>query len=147
MLLKFWTLFSIVWGSLSVNLLNVLPKINRYWTTFETLAEFERDCKERQLKAWGIVDARILGHVVTLANPFTDTTYTTLNQPWPNVNSQWRPCFKETESRAWEKHTVARLLRLPPAQRVHKSTAQNKRPQLSTYMFEKSFRMKCQQQW
>jgi len=23
--------------------------INRYWTTFETLAETERDCKERQL--------------------------------------------------------------------------------------------------
>jgi len=23
--------------------------INRYWTTFETLAEIERDCKERQL--------------------------------------------------------------------------------------------------
>jgi len=24
-------------------------KINRYWTTFEILAEIERDCKERQL--------------------------------------------------------------------------------------------------
>jgi len=23
--------------------------INRYWTTFETLAEIERDCKERQI--------------------------------------------------------------------------------------------------
>ena len=23
--------------------------LNRYWTTFETLAEIERDCKERQL--------------------------------------------------------------------------------------------------
>ena len=32
-----------------VNLLNFLPKINRCWTTFETLAEMERDCKERQL--------------------------------------------------------------------------------------------------
>ena len=30
-------------------------KINRYWTTFETLAEIERDCKERQLNyAWYI---------------------------------------------------------------------------------------------
>ena len=32
----------------SVILLNCLHKINRYWTTFETLAEIERDCKERQ---------------------------------------------------------------------------------------------------
>jgi len=30
-------------------LLNCLQKINSYWTTFETLAEIERDCKERQL--------------------------------------------------------------------------------------------------
>jgi len=30
-------------------LLNFLPKSNRYWTTFETLTEIERDCKERQL--------------------------------------------------------------------------------------------------
>jgi len=29
--------------------LNFLPKINSYWTTFETLAEIERGCKERQL--------------------------------------------------------------------------------------------------
>jgi len=31
-----------------------LPAKNqRYWTTFETLAEMERDCKERQLSsAW-----------------------------------------------------------------------------------------------
>jgi len=33
----------------SVILLNFLPKVNCYWTTFETLAEIERDCKERQL--------------------------------------------------------------------------------------------------
>jgi len=32
-----------------VNLLSFLPKINRYWTTFETLSEIERDCKELQL--------------------------------------------------------------------------------------------------
>jgi len=25
--------------------------INRYWTTFETLAEIERDCKERKLNS------------------------------------------------------------------------------------------------
>jgi len=25
--------------------------INRYWTTFETLAEIERDCRERQLSS------------------------------------------------------------------------------------------------
>ena len=30
-------------------MLNFLPKINRYCTTFETLAEIERDCNERQL--------------------------------------------------------------------------------------------------
>jgi len=30
----------------SVNLLNFLPKINRCWTTFVTLAEIERDCKD-----------------------------------------------------------------------------------------------------
>jgi len=30
-----------------------LPRINRYWTTFETLAEIERDCKERQLNYAG----------------------------------------------------------------------------------------------
>ena len=34
----------------------LLPKINRYWATFETLAEIERDCKERNLNsAWGII--------------------------------------------------------------------------------------------
>jgi len=27
--------------------LNFLPNINRYWTAFETLAEIERDYKER----------------------------------------------------------------------------------------------------
>jgi len=32
----------------SVILLNFLPKINRYWTAYETLAEIERDCKEQQ---------------------------------------------------------------------------------------------------
>jgi len=26
--------------------------VNRYWTTFETLAEIEGDCKERQLCIW-----------------------------------------------------------------------------------------------
>ena len=37
----------------SVIMLNALP--NRYWTTFETLAQIERDCKERQLNsAWEI---------------------------------------------------------------------------------------------
>jgi len=36
----------------SVNLLNFLPKINRCWTIFETLAEIVRDCKERQLCMW-----------------------------------------------------------------------------------------------
>ena len=38
----------IFWFSSDV-LLKFLPKINRYWTTFETLAEIERDCKEQQL--------------------------------------------------------------------------------------------------
>jgi len=34
-----------------VILLNFLPKINRYWTIFETLADIERDCKEPQLNS------------------------------------------------------------------------------------------------
>ena len=33
----------------SVILLNFLLKFNRYWTTFETVAEIERDCTERQI--------------------------------------------------------------------------------------------------
>ena len=43
----------IPWFS-SVILLNYLTKNNnRYWTSFETFAEIERDCKERQLNfAW-----------------------------------------------------------------------------------------------
>jgi len=37
----------------------VVPKINGYWATFETLAEIERDCKERQLNStWAIADDR-----------------------------------------------------------------------------------------
>ena len=44
----------ILWFS-SVILLIFLPRINCYWTTFETLAEIEIDYKERQLKsAWEI---------------------------------------------------------------------------------------------
>jgi len=34
-----------------VILLNFLPKINRCWTIFKTLADIERDCKERQLNS------------------------------------------------------------------------------------------------
>jgi len=43
-----WGEMCLFWFS-SVILLNFLPKIKRYWTTFETLAEIERDYKERQL--------------------------------------------------------------------------------------------------
>jgi len=36
--------------------------INRYWTTFETLAEIDRDCKERQLNAaWEIGMNLVIG--------------------------------------------------------------------------------------
>jgi len=34
----------------SVIMLNCRQIINRYWITFETLVEIERDCKERQLR-------------------------------------------------------------------------------------------------
>jgi len=33
--------------------------INRYWTTFKTLAEIERDCKERQLWEIGLIEGQL----------------------------------------------------------------------------------------
>jgi len=44
----FWEERKSLWFS-SIILVNCLPKINRYWTIFETLAEIERGCKEQQL--------------------------------------------------------------------------------------------------
>jgi len=40
--------------------------INRYWTTFGTLAEIERDCKERQLCIGDWIYMTLAGKVAIL---------------------------------------------------------------------------------
>ena len=58
----------------SVILLNFLPKINRYWTTFETLAEIERDCKEWQLYMGDCAKSRVV-HILKLCPKVKEYTF------------------------------------------------------------------------
>ena len=88
-----------LWCS-AVIVLNFLSKINRYWTTFETLAEIERDCKERQLNyAWQtglcfiLLFTTINYNVVKHKRGFLITSYKIVSQSFFNI-------IKWTESRA-----------------------------------------------
>jgi len=57
-----------------------LYMINRYWTTFETLAEIERGCKERQL---------CMGDWYVYCFKLSSTVNKRFDKNWQSMPSNW----------------------------------------------------------
>ena len=69
-----------------------LNMINSYWTTFETLTEIERDCKERQLCVGDCSSLWLILLWMKASNDCSIQKYQTCVYYWWNISSVWLLC-------------------------------------------------------